>query len=115
MHRNGQRHEARATHWLGVERLDRTPDLEESLLRLYLARQGLADQVPAMVALLERRLKDHNLPREAYEWYLDLRRFGACPHSGFGMGIERTVAWICGLKHIRETIPFPRMMHRLKP
>jgi asparaginyl-tRNA synthetase len=67
------------------------------------------------LALLERRLKEHNLPRESYEWYLDLRRFGACPHSGFGMGIERTVAWICGLKHIRETIPFPRLLYRIYP
>jgi asparaginyl-tRNA synthetase len=67
------------------------------------------------LALLERRLQEHNLPREAYEWYLDLRRFGACPHSGFGMGIERTVAWICGLKHIRETIPFPRLLYRIYP
>jgi asparaginyl-tRNA synthetase len=67
------------------------------------------------LALLERRLKEHRLPREAYEWYLDLRRFGACPHSGFGMGIERTVAWLCGLKHIRETSPYARMMGRVYP
>jgi len=67
------------------------------------------------LSLLERRLQEHNLPREAYEWYLDLRRFGACPHAGFGMGVERTVAWICGLKHIRETIPFPRLLYRIYP
>jgi asparaginyl-tRNA synthetase len=67
------------------------------------------------LSLLERRLQENNLPREAYEWYLDLRRFGACPHSGFGMGIERTVAWMCGLKHIRETIPFPRLLYRIYP
>ncbi|MBP1766115.1 MAG: asnS [Candidatus Aminicenantes bacterium] len=67
------------------------------------------------LALLERRLQEHNLPREAYQWYLDLRRYGACPHSGFGMGIERTVAWMCGLKHIRETIPFPRLLYRIYP
>lgn len=65
--------------------------------------------------LLERRMEEHHLPREAYEWYLDLRRYGSVPHSGFGMGIERTVAWICGLDHIRETIPFPRMLYRMYP
>ena len=67
------------------------------------------------LALLEERLREHNLPREAFEWYLDLRRFGACPHSGFGLGIERTVAWICGVHHIRETIPFPRQIYRIYP
>jgi asparaginyl-tRNA synthetase len=67
------------------------------------------------LALLERRLQEHNLPRDAYQWYLDIRRYGACPHSGFGMGIERTVAWMCGLKHIRETIPFPRLLYRIYP
>lgn len=65
--------------------------------------------------LLEERLREHNLPREAFEWYLDLRRFGTCPHSGFGLGIERTVAWICGVHHIRETIPFPRQIYRIYP
>lgn len=67
------------------------------------------------LGLLEQRLDEHNLPREAYEWYLDLRRYGSVPHSGFGLGIERTVAWICGLEHVRETIPFPRMLYRLTP
>ncbi len=57
----------------------------------------------------------HGLPREAYTWYLDLRRYGSVPHSGFGMGVERTVSWVCGLDHIRETIAFPRMLHRLYP
>ncbi|RMF60799.1 MAG: asparagine--tRNA ligase [Calditrichaeota bacterium] len=65
--------------------------------------------------VLESRIKEHNLPREAFEWYLDLRRYGSVPHAGFGLGIERTVAWICGLSHVRETIPFPRLMHRLNP
>ena len=50
-----------------------------------------------------------------FEWYLDLRKYGSVPHAGFGLGIERTVAWICGLKHVRETIPFPRLMDRVKP
>ncbi|MBN2416608.1 asparagine--tRNA ligase [bacterium] len=61
------------------------------------------------------RIEEHDLPREAFDWYLDLRRYGTVPHSGFGLGIERTVAWICKLPHVRETIPFPRLMHRLKP
>jgi asparaginyl-tRNA synthetase len=65
--------------------------------------------------LLVRRLREHNLPMEAFEWYLDLRRYGSVPHGGFGMGIERVVAWICGLEHVRETIPYPRMLYRLYP
>jgi asparaginyl-tRNA synthetase len=67
------------------------------------------------LALLEQRLADHNLSKDAYDWYLDLRRYGSVPHSGFGLGIERTVAWICGLEHVRETIPFPRLLYRLYP
>jgi asparaginyl-tRNA synthetase len=67
------------------------------------------------LALLEARLVEHNLPREAFDWYLDLRRFGSVPHSGFGMGVERFVAWMCGLEHIRETIPYPRMLYRTRP
>jgi asparaginyl-tRNA synthetase len=65
--------------------------------------------------LLLQRIKEHNLPQEAFEWYLDLRRFGSVPHGGFGMGIERCVAWICGLEHVRETIPYPRMLYRIYP
>ena len=65
--------------------------------------------------LLLKRLEEANLPRQAFEWYLDLRRYGSVPHSGFGMGIERVVAWVCGLEHVRETIPFPRMLYRLAP
>lgn len=65
--------------------------------------------------LLEKRIKEHGLPKEAFEWYLDLRRYGSVPHSGFGIGLERTVAWICGLKHVRETTPFPRLLNRLQP
>jgi asparaginyl-tRNA synthetase len=65
--------------------------------------------------LLLQRIKDHNLPQEAFEWYLDLRRFGSVPHGGFGMGIERVVSWICGLEHLREAIPYPRMLYRLYP
>jgi asparaginyl-tRNA synthetase len=64
---------------------------------------------------LESQIRAHHLPREAYGWYLDLRRYGSVPHSGFGLGLERTVAWICGLEHIRETIPFPRLLGRIYP
>jgi len=65
--------------------------------------------------LMVQRIREHGLPEEAFQWYLDLRKFGSVPHGGFGMGIERAVAWICGLEHVRETIPFPRMLHRLYP
>ena len=65
--------------------------------------------------LMVQRIREHGLPEEAFRWYLDLRKFGSVPHGGFGMGIERAVAWICGLEHVRETIPFPRMLHRLYP
>jgi asparaginyl-tRNA synthetase len=65
--------------------------------------------------LLVQRIHEHGLPEEAFKWYLDLRKYGSVPHGGFGMGIERAVAWICGLEHVRETIPFPRMLHRLYP
>jgi asparaginyl-tRNA synthetase len=65
--------------------------------------------------LLLARLHEHKLPQEAFDWYLDLRRFGSVPHAGFGLGIERTVSWICGLEHLREAIPFPRLIYRLTP
>ncbi|MED1782412.1 asparagine--tRNA ligase [Brevibacillus fortis] len=65
--------------------------------------------------LLEKRFAEHELSEEAYRWYLDLRKYGTVPHSGFGLGLERTIAWICGLDHVRETIPFPRMLNRLYP
>jgi asparaginyl-tRNA synthetase len=64
---------------------------------------------------IEKRIIEHNLPMEEFQWYLDLRRYGTVPHSGFGMGIERFVTWVCKLDHIRETIPFPRLIYRLKP
>jgi asparaginyl-tRNA synthetase len=67
------------------------------------------------LALLERRLAEHRLPKDTYQWYLDLRRYGSVPHSGFGIGIERTVAWICKLEHVREAIAFPRLLNRLYP
>jgi asparaginyl-tRNA synthetase len=65
--------------------------------------------------LLVQRIKEHDLPQEAFEWYLDLRRFGSVPHGGFGMGIERVVTWICGIDHLREAIPYPRMLYRMYP
>ena len=65
--------------------------------------------------LLTKRLRENHLPEEAFEWYLDLRRYGSVPHAGFGLGLERTVAWICGTEHIREVIPFPRMIYRVYP
>lgn len=65
--------------------------------------------------LLMEKLKEHNLPQEAFDWYLDLRKYGSVPHGGFGMGVERCVAWICGIEHVRETIAFPRMIYRMKP
>jgi asparaginyl-tRNA synthetase len=69
----------------------------------------------ASYALLMQRIREHNLPPEAFEWYLDLRRFGGVPHGGFGMGIERVVSWICGLDHLREAVPYPRMLNRMYP
>jgi asparaginyl-tRNA synthetase len=69
----------------------------------------------ASLEYIEKQLEAHNLPKEAFDWYLDLRRFGSVPHAGFGMGIERCTAWMCGIEHVRETIPFPRMLYRLKP
>ena len=67
------------------------------------------------LAFLEAQIEAHGLPREAFEWYLDLRRYGSVPHSGFGLGLERTLAWICGVRHVREVIPFPRLLGRLTP
>jgi asparaginyl-tRNA synthetase len=67
------------------------------------------------MATLEQRIQAHNLPMDAFKWYLDLRRYGTVPHAGFGLGVERTVAWVCGLHHVRETIPFARMMERITP
>ncbi len=67
------------------------------------------------LATLEKAIAEHKLPQEAFDWYLDLRRYGTFPHAGFGLGIERTVSWLCGLEHVRETIPFPRMLNRLRP
>ncbi len=101
--------------------MEEDPERPEVCLSVdLLASEGYGEiigggQRTASYELLERRIKEHNLPREAYEWYLDLRRYGSVPHSGFGLGVERTVAWICGIAHIRETIAFPRMLERIYP
>ena len=64
---------------------------------------------------LLKKIRQHGLDVKSFQWYLDLRKYGSVPHAGFGLGIERTVAWICGLKHVRETIPFPRLLDRIRP
>ena len=99
------------------------PDPERPELALcvdVLAPEGYGEiigggQRASSLELLNQRIQEHRLPQEAFDWYLDLRKYGTFPHAGFGMGIERAVAWICGLEHVRETIPFPRMLYRLKP
>ncbi len=83
--------------------------------RRAMARSSVVASGPGTWPSWRQQIEHHDLPRDAYEWYLDLRRFGSVPHSGFGLGIERTVMWICGLDHIRETIPFPRLLGRMYP
>jgi asparaginyl-tRNA synthetase len=99
------------------------PDPERADLALgvdVLAPEGYGEIIGggerlADLDLLIARIKEHNLPQEAFEWYLDLRRYGSVPHGGFGMGIERFVSWVCGLEHLREAIPYPRMLYRMYP
>jgi asparaginyl-tRNA synthetase len=99
------------------------PDAERPELALgvdFIAPEGFGEIVGGGqrihdLDLLLQRLEEHKLPREAFNWYIDLRKFGSVPHAGFGMGIERFVAWMCGLEHIRETIAFPRMLYRTRP
>jgi asparaginyl-tRNA synthetase len=99
------------------------PDPEDPRLSLScdcLAPEGYGEIIGGgqrmdSLELLTRRIDEHGLPQEAFEWYKDLRRFGSVPHAGFGIGVERTLAWIAGLDHVRETIPFPRMLYRLRP
>jgi asparaginyl-tRNA synthetase len=101
--------------------MKRDPERDELALGVdVLAPEGYGEVIgggerATSLEFLEDQLKKHDLPREAFEWYLDLRRYGSVPHAGFGMGIERCVAWMCGLEHVRETIPFPRMLYRLRP
>jgi asparaginyl-tRNA synthetase len=99
------------------------PDPEDARLSLScdcLAPEGYGEIIGGgqrmdSLELLSRRIDEHGLPQEAFEWYKDLRRYGSVPHSGFGIGVERTLSWIAGLDHVRETIPFPRMLYRLRP
>ncbi len=101
--------------------MSRDPDRPEVTLSCdLLAPEGYGEIVGGSqreddLERLEERIREHGLPREAFTWYLDLRRFGTVPHAGFGLGVERTVTWICGIEHLRETIPYPRMLHRVKP
>jgi asparaginyl-tRNA synthetase len=98
-------------------------DAERSELALgvdVLAPEGYGEVIgggerASSLEFLQEQIAAHNLPEEAFEWYLDLRRYGSVPHAGFGMGIERCTAWMCGIEHVRETIPFPRLMNRLRP
>jgi asparaginyl-tRNA synthetase len=99
------------------------PDPENANLALcvdVLAPEGYGEiiggsQRVASYELLKKRIEEHHLPLDAFSWYLDLRRYGSVPHAGFGMGIERVVAWVCGLEHVRETIPFARTLNRIFP
>jgi asparaginyl-tRNA synthetase len=99
------------------------PDTERPELALgvdFIAPEGYGEIIGGGqrihdLELLLKRLEEHHLPREAFNWYIDLRKYGTVPHGGFGMGIERFVAWMCGLEHIRETIPYPRMLYRTRP
>tara|TARA_B100000212_G_C27382601_1_gene537774 strand:+ start:3109 stop:4404 length:1296 start_codon:yes stop_codon:yes gene_type:complete len=101
-----------------MKRNDTEPDL--ALGMDIIAPEGFGEiigggQREENLEVLTDRIRNHDLPLEPFKWYLDLRKYGSVPHSGFGLGLERTVAWICGTKHIRETIPFPRTMSRLEP
>lgn len=101
--------------------MKRDPENDQLALALdVLAPEGYGEiiggsQREDSLDVLKKRIAEHDLPEEVFNWYLDLRRYGSVPHSGFGLGLERTVAWICGLQHVRETIPFPRMLGRLRP
>ena len=101
--------------------MKRDPDDEKLALAVdVLAPEGYGEIVGGSqredsLEVLKKRLKEHDLPEDVFDWYLDLRKYGTVPHSGFGLGLERTVSWLCGLSHVRETIPFPRMMGRLRP
>ncbi len=99
----------------------RDPENAERVLCLdMLAPEGYGEIIggserEANLDILVRRMEEEGIPREPLEWFLDLRRYGSVPHAGFGLGVERTVTWICGINHLRETIPFPRMIHRIHP
>jgi asparaginyl-tRNA synthetase len=101
--------------------MKRDPERDEIALGVdVLAPEGYGEVIgggerSTSLEFLEDQIAAHGLPKEAFEWYLDLRRYGSVPHGGFGMGIERVTAWMCGIEHVREAIPFPRMLYRLKP
>ncbi len=101
--------------------MKRDPEIKDQALAMdVLAPEGYGEIIGGSQReddhdLLLERIREHQLPEEAFQWYLDLRKYGSVPHSGFGLGIERTVAWICGIKHLREAIPFPRLMQRIYP
>src|SRR5882762_6057191 len=101
--------------------MKRDPEREEIALGVdVLAPEGYGEVIgggerSTSLEFLQQQIAAHGLPQEAFEWYLDLRRYGSVPHAGFGMGIERCTAWMCGIEHVRETIPFPRMLYRLRP
>ncbi len=101
--------------------MKRDPERDDLALGVdVLASEGYGEVIgggerATSLEFLEAQIKAHDLPREAFEWYLDLRRYGSVPHAGFGMGIERCTAWMCGIEHVRETIPFPRMLYRIRP
>jgi asparaginyl-tRNA synthetase len=101
--------------------MKRDPERDEIALGVdVLAPEGYGEVIgggerSTSIEFLEKQIADHGLPKEAFEWYLDLRRYGSVPHGGFGMGVERVTAWMCGTEHVREAIPFPRMLYRLRP
>jgi len=101
--------------------MKRDPENEDQALAMdVLAPEGYGEIIGGSQReddydVLLKRIKEHNLPEDAFKWYLDLRKYGSVPHSGFGLGLERTVTWICGINHLREAIPFPRLMQRLYP
>jgi len=101
--------------------MKRDPENDDLSLALdVLAPEGFGEIIGGSVRednldTLKKRVAEHNLPEDVFGWYLDLRKYGSVPHAGYGLGLERTVAWICGLSHVRETIPFPRMLGRLRP
>ncbi len=101
--------------------MERDPERDEFALGVdVLAPEGYGEVIgggerATSIEFLEKQIAEHGLPKEAFEWYLDLRRYGSVPHGGFGMGIERVTSWMCGIEHVREAIPFPRMLYRLRP
>jgi asparaginyl-tRNA synthetase len=101
--------------------MKRDPENDELALGVdVLAPEGYGEVIgggerATSIEFLEKQIALHELPKEAFDWYLDLRRYGSVPHGGFGMGVERCTAWMCGIEHVREAIPFPRMLYRLRP